>query len=62
MLVREAVQMVEYVDSPEELAANLEAVRGDLREDAKSMPDSELHAIAEWAWKCRWRTASFGAV
>jgi hypothetical protein len=54
--------MVEYVDSPEELAANLEAVRGDLREDAKSMPDSELHAIAEWAWKCRWRTASFGAV
>jgi hypothetical protein len=52
-LVREAVQMVEYVDSPEELAANLEAVRDDLCEDAQSMPDSELQDIAKWAWQCR---------
>jgi hypothetical protein len=52
-LVREALQMVEYVDSVEELAANLEAVRDDLCEDAQSMPDSELQDIAEWTWQCR---------
>jgi hypothetical protein len=52
-LVRKALQMVEYVDSPEELAANLAAVRDDLCEDAVSMPDSELQGIAEWTWQCR---------
>lgn len=52
-LVREALQMVEYVDSPEELAANLEAVRDDLCEDAQSMTDSELQDIAKWTWQCR---------
>ena len=45
--------MVEYVDSPEELVANLEAVRDDLCEDAQSMRHSELQAIAEWTWQCR---------
>jgi Bifunctional DNA primase/polymerase, N-terminal len=53
MLVREALQMVENVDSAKELAANLEAVRGDLCADAATMPDSELVAIAKWTWKCR---------
>jgi hypothetical protein len=52
-LVREAVQMVEFVDSAEELVANLEAVRDDLCQDAVTMPDSELRAIAKWAWECR---------
>lgn len=53
VLVREAVQMVEFVDSAEELAANLEAVRDDLCADAATMPDSELRGIAKWAWECR---------
>lgn len=53
MLVREAVQMVEFVDSAAELAANLEAVRDDLCADAATMPDTELRAIAKWAWDCR---------
>jgi hypothetical protein len=52
-LVREAVQMVEFVDSAEELAANLEGVRDDLCADAATMPDSELRGIAKWAWECR---------
>jgi hypothetical protein len=52
-LVREAMQMIEFVDSADELAANLEAVRDDLCEDAQSMPDSELQGIAEWTWQCR---------
>jgi hypothetical protein len=45
-LVREAIGMVEYVDSAEELAGNLAAVRDDLCADAATMPDSELRAIA----------------
>jgi hypothetical protein len=53
VLVREAIQMLELVDSAEELAANLAAVRDDLCEDAATMPDSELRAIAGWAWKAR---------
>ena len=52
-LVREAVQMVEFVDSAEELVANLEGVRDDLCADVATMPDSELRAIAKWAWECR---------
>ena len=52
-LVREAMQMLELVDSAEELAVNLAGVRDDLCEDAASMPDSELRAIAAWAWKAR---------
>jgi len=53
LLVRQAVQMVEFVDSADELAANLEGVRDDLCEDAMTMPDSELRAIAKWAWVAR---------
>jgi hypothetical protein len=53
MLVKEAVGMVEFVDSAEELAGNLAAVRDDLCEDAGTMPDSEVRAIAEWAWRAR---------
>ena len=45
--------MVEYVDSAEELAGNLEAVRDDICEDAATMPDSEVQAIAAWAWRAR---------
>lgn len=52
-LVKEAVAMVEYVDSAEELAGNLAAVRDDLCEDASTMPDSEVKAIAAWAWRAR---------
>lgn len=52
-LVREAIRMVEYVDSAGELAANLAGVRDDLCADAATLPDSELRAIAKWAWECR---------
>lgn len=52
-LVREAIRLVEYVDSEGELAENLEEVRDDLCADAATMPDSELQAIAKWAWECR---------
>lgn len=53
LLVKEAVAMVEYVDCAEELEANLAGIRDDLCEDASTMPDSELNAIAAWAWKAR---------
>lgn len=53
LLVKEAVAMIEYVDSAEELAGNLAGVRDDLCEDASTMPDSELKAIAAWAWRAR---------
>lgn len=52
-LVKEAIEMVEYVDSVEELEANLIAVRDDLCEDASTMPDSEVASIADWAWRKR---------
>jgi hypothetical protein len=52
-LVKAAIQMVEFVDSLEELAANLEGVRDDLCADVSTMPDGELRAIAKWAWECR---------
>ena len=52
-LVKEAVAMVEYVESSEELAGNLGAVRDDLCQDASTMPDSEVQAIAAWAWRAR---------
>lgn len=52
-LVKEAIRMVEYVDSAGELAENLQGVRDDVCADAMTMPDSELRAIAQWAWECR---------
>lgn len=52
-LVREAVAMVEYVDSAEELAGNLFAVRDDLCQDIDTMPDTEVKEIAAWAWRAR---------
>lgn len=52
-LAKEAMRMLEFVDSADELAANLAGVRDDLCEDAATMPDSELRAIAGWAWKVR---------
>lgn len=52
-LVKEAIRMVEYVDSAEELTANLCGLRDDLCGDPATLPDSELRAIAAWAWKCR---------
>jgi hypothetical protein len=60
MLVKEAIGMVEYVDSAEELAANLAAVRDGLCEDAGTLPDSELSEIAKWAWRCRLNNRVFG--
>lgn len=52
-LVKEAVAMVEFVDSAEELTANLAAVRDDLCQDAENFPDSEVAKISDWAWKVR---------
>lgn len=52
-MIKEAMGMVEYVDDPDELAANLIALRDDQFFDPESMPDNELHGIARWAWKCR---------
>jgi hypothetical protein len=52
-LVKEAVAMVEFVDSAEELTANLSDVRDDLCQDAQTLPDSEVTAIADWAWRAR---------
>ncbi|MEQ9390414.1 bifunctional DNA primase/polymerase [Marinovum sp. B10] len=52
-LVKEAMRMVELVDSAEELQANLAGIRDDWCEDPATMPDSELREIAGWAWKCR---------
>jgi hypothetical protein len=45
--------MVEYVDSADELAGNLLAVRDERCADASTMPDSEVQAIAAWAWTAR---------
>jgi len=53
LLVKEAVAMVEFVDSAEELEANLTAIRDDLCQGARTFPDSEVRAIADWAWKTR---------
>lgn len=52
-LVKEALAMVELVDGPEELTGNLMAFRDDLCADAVTLPDSEVQAIAAWAWQCR---------
>ncbi len=52
-LVKEAVAMVEFVDSAEELEANLMAVRDDLCQDAETLRDSEVRGIADWAWRAR---------
>lgn len=52
-MVKEAMRMVELVDSAEELQGNLAGIRDDWCEDPATMPDSELHDIAGWAWKCR---------
>ncbi len=52
-LVKEAMRMVELVDSAEELQANLAGIRDDWCTDPATMPDSELQGIAAWAWKCR---------
>lgn len=52
-LVKEAIRMVEYVDSADELTANLCGLRDDLCGDPATMPDSELRGIAGWAWKRR---------
>lgn len=53
MLVREAMRMVESVDGAEELTVILQAVRDDTCANAATMPESEVAAIAGWAWKLR---------
>lgn len=58
-LIREGVRMVEFVDSLEELTANLAAVRDDFCEDTAPMPDSEVQAIAAWAWELRARNSIY---
>ncbi len=52
-LVKEAIHMVEFVDSAAELTANLCGLRDDLCGNPATMPDSELKGIAEWAWRRR---------
>lgn len=52
-LLKEAMKMVELVDSTDELLANLAALRDDWCADPATMPDSELQGIAAWAWDCR---------
>ncbi len=52
-LVKEAMRMVELVDSAGELQANLAGIRDDWCVDPETMPDGELAGIAGWAWKCR---------
>lgn len=52
-LVKEAMRMVELVNSAAELQANLAGIRDDWCVDPATMPDSELAGIAGWAWKCR---------
>ena len=52
-LVKEAIRMVELVDSADELQANLAGIRDDWCIDPATMPDSELKGIAMWAWGCR---------
>ncbi len=52
-LVKEAMRMVELVDSAAELQANLAGIRDDWCVDPGTMPDDELRDIADWAWKCR---------
>lgn len=52
-LVKEAVAMVEFVDSAEELTDNLASIRDDLCDDPATMPDAELRNIAGWAWARR---------
>lgn len=53
VLKGQAIRMVELVDGPDELAANLKGLRDDLCEDAGSLPDGEVISLANWAWQCR---------
>lgn len=52
-LVKEALRTVEYVDSLDELAGNLLALRDHTFMDPASVPDAEVRSVAEWAWRCR---------
>jgi hypothetical protein len=52
-LVKEAMKMVELVDSGGELFENLRGLRDDWCADPTTFPDSELDDIARWAWKKR---------
>jgi hypothetical protein len=52
-LVKEAMKMVELVDSGGELFENLRGLRDDWCADPATFPDSELDDIARWAWKRR---------
>ncbi|WP_417586351.1 bifunctional DNA primase/polymerase [Pararhodobacter oceanensis] len=52
-LMKEAIAMVEYVESAEELTANLASIRDDRCDDPATIPDAELRSIAGWAWARR---------
>lgn len=51
-LLSQAMQMVEVVNTLDELLANLVAKRDELS-DPDSMQNSEVQKIAQWAWTCR---------
>ena len=48
-----AIRMVKAVDGPDELFGNLASIRNNECEDPATIPDSELHSIANWAWTKR---------
>ena len=52
-LIEQAIQIVKYVDSRDDLYANLVALRDDLCEQPETFPLTELSAIASWAWTKR---------
>ena len=52
-LVKFAMQRVSKVSCLEELNTELHQFRNERCETPKTMPDSELEGIADWAWKCR---------
>ena len=49
-LVREAIALVEHVTGPDELTERLTVLRDVLCANPATMPDSELRAVAGWAW------------
>jgi hypothetical protein len=52
-IVKEAMGMLELVDSVDELQANLAGIRDNWCTDPASFPNNELGSIAEWAWNRR---------
>jgi len=52
-LIKHAIKDVAIVSSVPELVDRLKGIRDDLCEQPNTLPNSEIEAIAEWAWRCR---------